>query len=132
MQKTGLDVLEKRTVEEVLEHHIVNLAKGDVAQVVRDYAADAFIINPFGIVRGRDELTDFFRNSVDNVLPPDTVMEITCKRIAGEVAYIVWSAESRFYSIPLGTDTFIIKNGKIVAQTFAGLMNKKTEEKRNC
>ena len=33
-----------------------------------------------------------------------------------QVAYLVWSAGD---IAPLGTDTFVVQNGKIVTQTFA-------------
>ena len=36
--------------------------------------------------------------------------------VDGELAYITWSAGRE---IPLGTDTFVVRNGKIVAQTVA-------------
>lgn len=37
-------------------------------------------------------------------------------RVGGDIAYITWSVGS---AIPLGTDTFVVDNGKIVSQTFA-------------
>ena len=37
-------------------------------------------------------------------------------RVDGNIAYITWSVGS---DIPLGTDTFVVDNGKIVSQTFA-------------
>ena len=48
--------------------------------------------------------------------------------IEGEYAYILWSAESEMLSIPFGTDTFRIVEGKIVAQTFVGQIIPKEEE----
>jgi hypothetical protein len=36
--------------------------------------------------------------------------------VDGKIAYITWSAGA---DIPLGTDTFVVDNGKIVSQTFA-------------
>ncbi|HSQ81372.1 MAG TPA: hypothetical protein VLU54_09600 [Casimicrobiaceae bacterium] len=36
--------------------------------------------------------------------------------VEGEVAYITWSVGD--YA-PLGMDTFVVRNGKIVSQTFA-------------
>ena len=33
---------------------------------------------------------------------------------------LVWSAASPTVSVPLGTDTFVVRDGKIVFQTFAG------------
>ena len=32
------------------------------------------------------------------------------------MAYVTWKAESPYYSVPYGTDTFFIKDGKIVEQ----------------
>ena len=119
-----MNKLETRSVKEVLEHHVEALGRGDVEEVLLDYAEDAIVINPNGIVRGKKKLRDFFMDSVENVLPPDSDFEMLCTRVEGEVAYIMWRAESRFYRIPLGTDTFIIRKGKIVEQTFAGLMEK--------
>jgi hypothetical protein len=40
--------------------------------------------------------------------------------VDGEHAYIFWKAESDNYDVPLGTDTFVIRDGKIVFQSFAG------------
>ena len=37
-------------------------------------------------------------------------------RVHGNIAYITWSVGS---DIPLGTDTFVVENGRIVAQSFA-------------
>jgi len=37
-------------------------------------------------------------------------------RIDGNIAYITWSVGS---DVPMGTDTIVVDNGKIVAQTFA-------------
>jgi hypothetical protein len=48
------------------------------------------------------------------------------EEVEGQVAYIVWSAESERYRVPLATDTFLIRGGQIAVQTFAG----RIEEKR--
>jgi len=40
--------------------------------------------------------------------------------IEGDYAYIVWSADTPDNIYDFGSDTFVVKNGKIVAQTFAG------------
>jgi hypothetical protein len=43
----------------------------------------------------------------------------------GDTAYIVWKAETAENRYEIGTDTFIVKNGKIVSQTFAGKISPK-------
>ena len=101
------------------------LGAGNVEETLRDYADDAVIITPDDFVRGPAALRRFFENSVANVLPPGSSIEVHQKVVAGEIAYIVWSAESVYYMIPLGTDTFIIRDGLIVGQTFTGILNKR-------
>ena len=39
--------------------------------------------------------------------------------VDGETAFIVWSAETADNVYELGTDTFVVRNGKIVTQTLA-------------
>jgi hypothetical protein len=48
-----------------------------------------------------------------------TSLNLAKQVVEGEVAYILWSGHSPFYNAPFATDTFVIRNGKIVAQTFA-------------
>jgi hypothetical protein len=45
--------------------------------------------------------------------------------VKGDVAYIVWSAESGKSSVPLATDTYLARFGKIVVQTFTAEMSRK-------
>lgn len=116
--------LSGRTVEEVLEHHIKYLAEGNLEEVLLDYNDDSYLINTNGIVIGKDALKEFFRDSIENCLPPDTKQTIEVKRIHGELAYIVWKAESKYYHVPFGTDTFVIRGGKIIMQSFAGIMKR--------
>lgn len=47
------------------------------------------------------------------------LFELDKQEVNGELAYIVWHAGS---VIPLGTDTFIVQNGKIKYQTLAVYM----------
>ena len=39
--------------------------------------------------------------------------------IEGEVAFIAWHSSNKGAEVTLGTDTFIIRDGKIAVQTFA-------------
>ena len=110
-----------RSTEEVLDHHVRVLAQGELEEVLKDYAEDAVLIQPDGIVRGHDELRAFFKNSIENCLPPDARQTVEIRRVCGQMAYIVWNAESRFCRIPFGTDTFVVQNGKIVMQSYAGI-----------
>ena len=45
--------------------------------------------------------------------------------IEDDDAYIVWSAETAANVYEIGTDTFVIRNGKLVMQTFAAKITSK-------
>jgi len=47
------------------------------------------------------------------------------QEVDGDTAYIVWRAETADNIFELGSDTFIVRNGKIVTQTFAGKVSPK-------
>ena len=119
--------MSQRSTEETLQHHLQALGRGDVDATMADYAPKATIFTPDGVLHGHSEIRPFFEASVSEVLPPGSDVEMHQKFVEGEVAYIVWSAESANFKIPLGTDTFVIQGGQIVTQTFAGLIIKKIE-----
>lgn len=117
--------MSKRSTEETLLHHMQALGAGDIEATLDDYAEDAMIFTPDGVLHGHDEMRSFFEASVTDLLPPGSDFRLLQQLVEGEVAYIVWAAESVNYSIPLGTDTFVVRDGQIVAQTFAALMKPK-------
>ena len=45
--------------------------------------------------------------------------------VEGDYAYILWSAETADNSYEAATDTFVVRNGKIVAQSFAAKITPK-------
>ena len=117
--------LRDRTTEETFLHHAQALGGADVDEVLIDYAEDAVIFTPDGTLHGHDEFRSFFERTVTEVMPPGTAFEMLTQAIEGEIVYIVWSAESVNYRMPLGTDTFVIREGQIVRHTFAAVMEPK-------
>jgi hypothetical protein len=45
--------------------------------------------------------------------------------VVGEIAYIVWHSVNQGADVTLGTDTFVIRDGKIAVQTFAARIEEK-------
>ncbi len=117
--------LKERSTKDVLDHHLYYLQNGYLEETLEDYCEESILINMAGTKKGLAEIRGFFKESIAACLPPETAYETIHRFIYGEIAYIVWKAESPYYSVPYGTDTFIIKEGKIVQQTFAGILNKK-------
>ena len=102
-----------------LQHHLGAFAEG-VDAIMQDYSEKSVVITPDATYRGLDEICAFFTAFVEST--PEGLWDVfTMKRqeIVEEVAYILWEAKPWF---PLGTDTFVVRDGKIVYQTFAAYM----------
>ncbi len=119
-----LSEIGKRT-EETLLKHLQAFGNGDVDAIMTDYDEAAVLIMPDGPLRGRAEIRSGFESLLAD-LPPGSTLEVSKQIVEGEIAYIVWSGESEKLKIPFATDTFVVRDGKIVAQTFTPQMEKKT------
>ena len=105
---------------EVLDHHLAAFGAADVDEVMIDYADEAVFYTPDGPVRGTLAIREAFTSVFAAVFPrAGTTLEMRQRFAEGEVAYIVWSAETPTARIPIGTDTFVVRSGKIVVHTFA-------------
>jgi|RhiMethySRZTD1v2_1073278.scaffolds.fasta_scaffold571713_2 ketosteroid isomerase-like protein len=107
----------------VLDHHLSAFAAGDTDMALDDYTDDSVLFTPDGIVRGREALRSTFASFFSGLFAPGTY-DFTMDRIevAGDVAYITWQAKCAEADVRLGTDTFVVRDGKIAVQTFAALI----------
>ena len=104
--------------ETVVRNHLQTfLEQQGVTALVSDYDDDAHFYSEAKIYRGKQEIHGFFTDFIAS-LPAGAIdrFTLTSLRVARNVAYITWCVGD---DIPLGTDTFVVKNGKIVSQTFA-------------
>jgi len=104
--------------EAVVRNHLrAFLDQKGIAAIVTDYDDDARFISEGRTYHGRREISDFFEDFMAS-LPPQAINRFSLRslRVEGNMAYITWSVG---HEIPLGTDTFLVSNGKIVSQTFA-------------
>lgn len=104
--------------EAVVRKHLeAFVAQKGVDAILADYDEDARLYGEAQVYRGKREIEGFFVDFID-LLPAGAVQRFALRalRADGSLAYITWSAGE---DIPLGTDTFVVRNGKIVSQTFA-------------
>ena len=118
------DEITSKTTE-ILDRQNALFVKGNVDELIKDFAEQAILFTPDGVLEGIDSIKKFYTEVTTKVLPPGSDFNITKQEVRGETAYIVWSAESKKYRFPLGTDTFVIRDGKIVSQTFAAKIEPK-------
>lgn len=111
--------LTKKT-EVVLSHHLQSVFDENIDAIMSDYVEDSALFLPQGPVQGLSQLRRFFDEFLAN--KPESFAEnfqMIRQDVAGDFAYIVWKSDP---SIPLATDTYVIRDGKIVIQTFAAYM----------
>ena len=101
---------------EVLMHHLQTLGQGLLDDVMLDYTDSSVLMSPDQTFYGQAQIRGFFLGALA-AFPPEMLSAITILRqdIYEDVAYIVWKAEP---FVKQGTDTFVIRDGKILAQTF--------------
>ena len=105
--------------EKVLDHHLKAFGDRDITAILADYTEDSVLLTPDGPIKGSEQLRPLFEAFFADFAKPGAVFEMKQRIIDGEVAYIVWTAETADNHYELGTDTFIVKDGKIAVQTFA-------------
>ncbi len=104
--------------ETVVRNHLqAFLEQKGLAAILNDYDENARFISETKIYQGKQEIHGFFKNFIDS-LPARAIDHFSMRslHVAGDIAYITWSVGA---DIPMGTDTFVVGNGKIVSQTFA-------------
>ena len=111
--------------EAVIDHHLEAFSSGDIDELMLDYTDNSVLITPERTLNNLNEICALFNKFITDVMPPGCDFELSKKIISGDIAYLIWSAESDNYKIPFGTDTFVIKDGKIATQTVAMVLELK-------
>lgn len=110
---------------EVLDRHLKSFAEGDLEAIVADYASDAVLFAPGGPLKGRDSIKPLFEALISGFAIPGSSFTVQLRCIEGEHAYILWTGETAVNWYEFATDTFVVRNGEIVAQSFAAKVKPK-------
>ena len=113
------------TTEEVLRRHVKCFFEGDLDGIVSDYSPDAVLFTPDGPLKGHEPIREFFRSLIKEFAQPGTAFSMHLQSIDGDFAYALWSAETADNVYEMATDTHVVRDGKIVAQSFAGQIKPK-------
>lgn len=113
-QSTSAD-LARRTPEQIFTHHAQALGAEDLDGTVLDYAEDACIITPDGVMRGKDAARNFFAGVFHAI--PKAQWTLKTTTYVENVLFLEWAADSTKASVSDGVDTFIFKDGLIHIQT---------------
>jgi ketosteroid isomerase-like protein len=113
------------STSDVLDRHLNSFAKYDLDAIAADYSSDAVLFTPNGPLKGPAEIKPLFQTLISEFVKPGSSFTIQHRSIEGDHGYILWTAETADNSYEFATDTFVVRNGKIVAQSFAAKINRK-------
>ena len=117
------------SAEVILDRHVAAMKAGDLEAVMADYADDALVIAPHGIVAGETDVGGF--NVFDGKANISKLFAVlTNKDNAAGMASMTTTYESKGNDVTLmrwvqfagtpqelsGTDVWVIRNGKIISQ----------------
>lgn len=113
------------STSDVLDRHLQSFGEHDVDTLLSDYSPDAVLLVPTGPLKGPAAIKPFFQALVSEFRKPGASFKMQHRCVDGDHAYILWSAETADNRYEFATDTFVVRNGKVVAQSFAAQIRPK-------
>ncbi len=107
------------STKDVLDNHLKCFGEGNLDGILADYAPDAVLFTSDGPIVGPDAIKPLFEFMFAEFSKPGTQFDMKTQSVEGNYAFILWTAETADNVYEMGTDTFVVKNGKIVAQSVA-------------
>lgn len=106
----------RRSTREVIEHHLECRERGDLEHDLEaNYAPDVILLSAEGVNRGHDgvrRLAKILRSYIkDGRYTYDQILA------EGDVGMLVWHAHGAELSVGDGADTYLVREGRIAAQT---------------
>jgi len=113
------------STKKILNRHLKSFGSHDLDGILSDYAPGAVLFTPEGPLRGVDAIKPFFRALIVEFQKPGATFSLQHQSVEGDFGYILWTAETADNVYGLGTDTFVVRNDKILVQSFAGTIKPK-------
>ena len=114
-----------RSTTDIVDNHLKSFGEGDLNGILSDYAPMAILFTPDGPLEGVDAIRPLFKKLLAEFAKPGSSFKLKHQSIKGDYAYILWTAETADNNYDLVTDTFVVKDGKIIVQSFAAKILRK-------
>ena len=114
---------------DVVQHHVTAMKTGDIGAIMSDYADDAVVIAPEGLVKDQTPAKGpgVFSGAADaqrvfaTLTAPDNLgaikgMETRIEPKGSDVAFLYWTQFKGQPNQVTGRDVFVVRNSKIVFQ----------------
>jgi ketosteroid isomerase-like protein len=113
------------STKDIINHHLRAFDQGDLNGVLSDYAPDAVLFTKDGTFKGIDKIRPLFEALIAEFGKPGATFNMKQQLVDGDYAYIFWTAETADNVYEVATDTFVIRQGQIVAQSFTAKITPK-------
>lgn len=107
--------------QEVLDHHWETFVNNDLEGVMEDYTEESILITPDTTYRGLDAIRDNFIRAFEAFPTENSTLTLNKSVAEKDIGYILWEASTENFELRYATDTFVIRDGKIIRQTYAGV-----------
>lgn len=105
-----------RSTKEVFESHLMFTLDWDIdTDIETNYSSDCFLLTSYGAFLGRMGIKKAYSFLESQI--PDADFLYCSKSFHNNVAFLEWQAESDDTYVDNGANTYVVDNGKIVAQT---------------
>ncbi len=105
-----------RTAKEVLQDHLRESREGSIDDdLSRNFAEELVVLTGRGVFRGHQGLREL--NELLFRELPNATFEYRTQVVEGEVGFLEWTARAEGTRVDDGADSYVIRDGKIVAQT---------------
>jgi len=107
---------------QVIDHHVANMKAGNVDGVLSDYAPDAVVVTPAGMVSpsgvfvGKDTRKLFSVLAAAKNVPGNKTMQTRYTSLGADTTRMDWVQFKGTAQEVSGYDVFVIRGGKVVFQ----------------
>lgn len=114
--KSQTQTKDNRSPVEVLDNHL-QMAKEDKLEedLRRNYADDVVFLSQYGVHQGHEGAKYLYNQLSERLTDP--TFEYENRLVEGEMGFLEWKAKARNAVVEDGADSYLIRDGKIVAQT---------------
>ena len=114
------DGLAPDAMTRLLTHHLSSFQDNDLEALMADYTDESILITADARYDGRAEIRTFFSALMPQFPKQDTHFELDTMTVVDDLLFIVWHASTPTVKVALGSDTLLVRQGKIHRQTFVG------------
>jgi ketosteroid isomerase-like protein len=104
----------------LLAHHLSAFQANDLEALMADYTQASILITADATHTGTAEIKAFFAKLIPQFPTLGTRFELDKITVIEDLLFIAWHANTPTVKVSLGSDTFLVKQGKIHRQTFVG------------